>query len=62
VSEVVLRSSVEWALKRCLSLGALEIVENRTHDVRDVEHQKISTPLIYLLVDNALSELALLSN
>jgi putative transposase len=36
-TEIVLRSSEEWALKRYLMMDALEAAGNRTHNIRDID-------------------------
>jgi hypothetical protein len=37
-TEVALRSSERWVLKRNLTMDGLEAVENPTHTFRDIDH------------------------
>jgi putative transposase len=36
-TEIALRSSEQWALKRYLTMDVLEALENRTHNFRDID-------------------------
>ncbi len=39
-TEIALRSSEQWTIKRYLTLDALEAVENRTHNFRDIDREE----------------------
>jgi putative transposase len=36
-TEIALRSSEQWALKRYLTMDALGAVENQSHNIRDID-------------------------
>jgi putative transposase len=48
VGEIALRSSEEWALKRYLTIDALEAMKNRIHTIRDVDVIGANTCLEYV--------------
>ncbi len=47
---IALRSSEQWALKRYLTMDALEAVGNQTHNIRDIDLLNPLQPSILLLI------------